>query len=202
MTTRDALIPVAQRDAIVAALYADAHEQNWTHLSAADRSRAYSAWVEDSRIGGILTQYMTPEATRSWIKDGPMKEYRRALRGTGRYAQFGRSGGTTAADIVCAALGPGWSIVEGTTGVKPFHAQATDDSDVAYLAWDEGRNFKNLVWASVRASVELGIPGHVVVTEPPGVTTARNTADSQLAIAKRCGLELHYVREQFGRPRT
>lgn len=203
MITRDAPIPEAQRAVIVTALYADAHEQNWTHLSTADRSRAYSAWVEDERIGGILTQYMTPEAARAWIKDGPMKEYRRALRGAGRYAQFGTSGGTTADDIVRASLGPEWSIIEGTTGVKPFHARVTDESGLtAYLAWDESRNFKNLVWAAVRASVELDIPGHVIVTEPPGVAIARDLADRQRAIAKRCGLGLHYVREQLGSPRS
>ncbi|MFF8894795.1 hypothetical protein [Brevibacterium casei] len=203
MTTRDALIPEAQRALVVTALYKDAHELNWTHLSTADRSGAYSAWVEDERIGGILTRYMTPEAARAWIKDGPMKEYRRALRGAGRYAQFGTSGGTTADDIVRASLGPEWSIIEGTRGVKPFHAHATDSSGlIAYLAWDESRNFKNLVWAAVRVSVELAIPGHVVVTEPPGGATPRDVVDRQHAIAKRCGLALHYVREQFGSPQS
>lgn len=197
--TRDTLVPETQLATVVTALYEDAQAKNWTYLPPRDRSQAYSAWVEDARIGGVLTRYMTPEAARAWIKDGPMKEYGRALRGTGRYARFGRSGGTTAEDIIHAALGDGWQLVEGSAGIKPFHARATDaDGAIVYLAWDEGRNFKNLVWAALRASVELGIPGHVVVTEPPGSTTARDVADGQDAIAQRCGLTLHHVREQLG----
>ena len=197
--TRDTLIPESQLANVVTALYEDAHAKNWIHLPPRDRSQAYSAWVEDARVGGILTKYMTPEAARAWIKDGPMKEYGRALRGTGRYARFGRSGGTGASDIIRAALGDGWQLVEGTAGIKPSHAQATDENGTSvYLAWDEARNFKNLVWAALRASVTLGIPGHVVITEPPGTSTARDVVDVHTAIARRCGLELHHVREHFG----
>ena len=197
--TRDTLIPEAQLATVVTALYEDARAKNWIHLPPRARSQTYSAWVEDARVGAILTKYMAPEAARAWIKDGPMKEYSRALRGTGRYARFGSSGGTTSEDLIRAALGDGWHVVEGTAGIKPFHAQATNlDGEVVYLAWDEGRNFKNLVWASLRASVELDIPGHVIVTEPPGTATARDAVEGQTAIAQRCGLKLHYVREQFG----
>jgi hypothetical protein len=200
--TRDTLIPEAQLASVVTALYEDAHAKNWSHLPPRDRSRAYSAWVDDARIGGILTSYMAPEAARAWIKDGPMKEYGRALRGTGRYARFGKSGGTTAKDIIRAALGDGWTLVEGTDGIKPFHAQASDQSGAqAYLAWDLARNFRNLIWAALRASVELGVPGHVVVTEPPGTATAREVIDGHTAIARRCGLSIHYVREQLGSTR-
>jgi hypothetical protein len=120
----------------------------------------------------------------------------------GRYARFGKSGGTTAQDIIRTALGAGWTLVEGTSGIKPFHAHAADQNGaLAYLAWDEARNFKNLVWAALRASVDLGIPGHVVVTEPPGTVTARDVADGHTAIASRCGLSVHYVREQLGSAR-
>lgn len=199
MRRRDALVPEAQLADVITALYDDAHTQDWTHLSPGDRSRAYSAWVENERVGGVLTKYMTPEAARAWIKDGPMKEYGRAIRGTGRYARFGRSGGTTAEDIVRAALGEDWSLVQGTAGVKPFHAEVTNpDGHLAYVVWGESRNFKNLVWAALRTSVESNTAGHIVVTEPPGVTTPRDLADSQRVIAERCGLHIHYVREQFG----
>lgn len=199
MSRSDALIPEAQLAEIVTALYDDAQAKNWTHLSPSDRSRAYSAWVEDERVGGVLTQYMTPEAARAWIKDGPMKEYGRALRGAGRYARFGRSGGTTAEDIIKAALGEDWAVVEGTAGDKPFHAMAVSRAGrPAYVAWGEGRNFKNLIWAALRACVESAAAGHVVVTEPPGVTTPRDVAYLQKAIAARCGLSIHYVREKLG----
>lgn len=193
------MVPEAQLSEVITALYEDADAQSWSHLSPGDRSRAYSAWVEDERVGGILTKYMTPEAARAWIKDGPMKEYRRALRGGGRYAKFGTAGGTTAADIIAQVLGAQWSVLDGTVGDKPFHARAIGPGGATtYLAWDEARNFKNVVWAALRTSVELGIPGHVVVTEPQGATTSKDIADLHNAITERCDLSLHYVREQFG----
>ncbi len=197
--TRDKLIPETQLAAVVTAIYSDAHVRNWMHLSLAERSRAYSEWVDDDRIGGVLKMYMTPEATRAWIKDGPMKEYSRALRGAGRYARFGRTGGTSVEDILLAALGEGWTMVENTAGIKPFHAEVVNASgEVAYVAWDGAHNFKNLVWAALRTSVERGLVGHVVVTETQGRTTPRELADMQRDIVQRCGLTLHYVREQLG----
>lgn len=197
--TRENLIPDVQLASVVTVIYEDAHAKSWSHLPPRDRSSLYTAWVEDERVGGVLTKYMSPEAARAWIKDGPMKEYGRALRGAGRYARFGGSGGTTALDILRASLGKDWTLIDGTVGIKPFHAQAQDENGVrAYLAWDEGRNFKNLVWAALRASIDLDIPGHVIVTEPQGVTTSRESADIHAAIARRCGLGIHYVREQLG----
>ena len=197
--TRDTLVPEAQLTGVIKAIYEDAHAKKWSHLPPRDRSQAYTSWMDDDRIGGVLTKYMTPEAARAWIKDGPMKEYGRALRGAGRYARFGNSGGTTAQDVLRAALGEGWDLVEGSEGIKPFHALASDPSgSKTYLAWDQSRNFKNLVWAALRASVELEIPGHVVVTEPPGAVTARETVASHKAIVARCRLDLHYVREHLG----
>ena len=113
---RPTLLPEHQLETVVAALYAQADDAGWDNLGPRDRSRMYSDWVEPTDpIGKILAQYMTPEAARSWIKDGPMKEYARANRGTGRYASFGRRGGTTPADIVRHALGETAQIVPGTT---------------------------------------------------------------------------------------
>jgi hypothetical protein len=200
--TRDNLIPDAHLSGVVTILYDDAHAKSWSHLPPRDRSALYNSWVEDERVGGVLTRYMSPEAARAWIKDGPMKEYGRALRGTGRYARFGRSGGTTVEDILRASLGQDWTLVDGSVGIKPFHAQAESRSGHhAFLTWDEGRNFKNLVWAALRASVDLGIPGHVIVTQPQGATTTRETAEMHAKIAQRCNLTLHYVREQLGTAR-
>lgn len=197
--TRDNLLAIGQLDAVVTALYADAEAMDWTHLPLRDRTKAYAAWVDDPRIGGVLNRYMAPEAARAWIKDGPMKEYSKALRGSGRYARYGRSGGTTPDDIVRVALGRDWRVVEGTLGTKPFHAKAANSAgDIVYVAWDEGRNFKNVVWAALRASVEMGLPGHVVVTEPPGTVTPREQSHTYAAMARRCRLDLHFVREQLG----
>jgi hypothetical protein len=196
---RDALLPDEQLTLVVTALYTDADARGWGSLSLADRSRAYSEWIEDGRVGVILTKYMTPEAARSWIKDGPMKEYSRATRGTGRYARFGRHGGTGPADVAATALGPGAQVVEGSVSVKPSHCLATTASgEVVYIAWDEARNFRSIVWAALRASVEDGYDAHVVVMEPPGKATTTDDILSHKALAQRCGIEVHHMRERLG----
>ena len=87
--SRDKLLPALLRAQVVKAIYGDADRVGWQTLPLPDRTRAFNEWVEDDRIGGVLTQFMTPEQARSWIKDGPMKEYARALRGAGRYAAHG-----------------------------------------------------------------------------------------------------------------
>jgi len=198
---RPTLLPDEQLETVVTAIYSDAQSSAWENLSVADRTRQYNAWVSDERVGGILTQYMTPEKARSWIKDGPMKEYGRARRGTGRYARFGRQAGTTAEDVVRAALGAGAVPIPGTEGLKPFHCRAqTTQGGVAFVAWGEARNFRNLLWAALRASVEDGVPSHVVVMEPPGGATPRDVVTAHTALAARCGLGVHHISETIGAP--
>jgi hypothetical protein len=196
---RDALLPEERLARVVTVLYADADVRGWDTLPLADRSRAYSEWVEDERVGGILTKYMTPEAARSWIKDGPMKEYSRATRGTGRYSRFGRQGGTGPVDIAVTALGPAAVIIDGSVGVKPSHCHAeTASGEMVYLVWGEARNFRNLLWAALRASIETDYCAHIVVTEPPGKATTTDEVLTHKALAERCGLSVHHMRERLG----
>jgi hypothetical protein len=196
---RDSLLPDEQLSLVVSALYADADARSWQTLSLSDRTRIYSSWVEDENVGGILTKYMSSEAARSWIKDGPMKEYNRATRGTGRYARFGRKGGTGPIDIAFRVLGAEASVVDDTVGVKPSHCRAvTDAGDIAFLTWGVASNFRNLVWAALRASVEHGYDSHVIVMEPPGRATTTDEVLMQKALAERCGVGLHHMRERLG----
>lgn len=200
--SRDSLLPPKQLAAIVAALYTDADDAGWAHLPSAERTRLYRQWIDDPRVGRILTRFMTPEQARSWIKDGPMKEYANARRGTGRYARFGRHGGTGADEIAVAALGTGACVVDGTEGVKPPHCKATDAAgESAYLAWGEATNFRNLLWATLRVSVTENVAAHMVVLEPPGQTTPSADSNVHHAMARRCGLYLHYLPEVIGQAR-
>jgi hypothetical protein len=197
---RDRLLPEEQLASVVRTLYAEADDLRWDTLSLPDRSRTYAAWVEDPKVGGILTRYMTPEAARSWIKDGPMKEYSRARRGAGRYARFGRVAGTTAIDIVRKILGADAEIVSGSEGDKPFHCRVEQRDHELFLVWGEARNYRNLLWAALRESVVRGIEAHVVVMEPPGQTTPADEANFHKAIAARCGLAAHHMREHLAPP--
>jgi hypothetical protein len=198
--SRDKLLPRGVRATLVTVLYADAERMSWQTLALPDRSRAYSAWVDDPRIGGVLTKFMTPEQARSWLKDGPMKEYGRALRGAGRYAIHGRQGGTGPTQVVEHALGVEAAIVPDSIGSKPLHCLAKTGEDIAYVVWGDGKNFRNLLWAALRVSVDDGLDAHIVVMEPPGITTTADEMKRHRALADRCNLQLHHMREILGAP--
>lgn len=196
--TRDLLLPEALRADVVRALYADANQLGWTTLGPQAKTVAFNRWVEDPRVGGRLAGYMSPEQARLWIKDGPMKEYARAMRGAGRFAELGRQGGTSPQDIVNRALGAGAQI-QGNVGTKPPHCLATNrDGTTAYVTWGDTSSLKHLLWAALRASIEQDLSGHIVVLEPPGTVTPTAAAEEQKAITQRCGLQLHHLREVLG----
>lgn len=199
---RPGIVSEADLAAVVAALYQDADDAGWEALSPRDRSRMYGEWVEAERVGTVLTRYMTPEAARSWIKDGPMKEYARANRGAGRYAEFGRKGGTGVSDVVKVALGPNAKLVEGSEAVKPFRCHATAveaNGATSLITWGETRQFKDLLWAALRELTDGQVTAaHIVVMEPPGRIASPTDRERQAAMARRCWISLHYMREVLG----
>lgn len=196
---RPTILPQRQHDNIVRALYTQADNAGWETLGPQDRSRMYTQWVEPNNdVGKILASYMTPEAARSWIKDGPMKEYARANRGVGRYADFGRQGGTSPSDIVRHALGDEATVEIGSQAVKPMRCHAQSATRRHLVVWGERRTFKDLLWAALRAATEDGDAPTIVVLEPPGRVTPLDERKRLNAIAERCGLTVHYMREVLG----
>lgn len=189
-------VPQDQIDAVVKALYADADRLGWKHLSPSQRTAQYDQWVIEPAVGGALTAYMSSENARSWIKDGPMKEYGRARLGAGRYAKFGAAQGPTPSQIAAHALGVDVVIVEGSVGVKPFHCMATTrDNAPAYVAWGEAKNFRYLVWAClVFLANHPGGHASIVVTETMTNPTTAAEKTRQTAIADRCSIGLKYFR--------
>jgi hypothetical protein len=190
-------VPAEQVEAIVKALYADADSLDWEHLPPGRRTVHYDKWVSASEIGAVLNLYMSSENARSWIKDGPMKEYGRARQGAGRYAKLGSAQGTTPEQIANHALGATASIAEGSMGVKPFHCVATTSLNSArtYVAWGAAKNIRYLVWACLNYLADN--PDHdatVVITETMAnpTTTAEKTRHSR--IAAQCSLGLRYFR--------
>jgi hypothetical protein len=199
---RNRLLPTAQHDSVISALYNAADEAGWSDLIPQERTRFYRQWIDDPEIGGILTRFMTPEAARSWIKDGPMKEYANASRGTGRYARFGREGGTGADDVARAALGADATVVEGSQKSKPHRCLVTAAAERDnFVVWGSGENLRNLLWAALRAEVIDYMPAHIVILEPPGQPTTTAEKRTQRALADRCQLSLHYLPEVLGKVR-
>lgn len=189
-------VPQEQIDSVVKALYADADRLGWEHLSPQQRTAQYDQWVTNPAIGGVLTTCMSSENARSWIKDGPMKEYGRARQGAGRYARFGSADGPTAGQIAAHALGAGAVVVDGSVGVKPFHCVATASGDrPTYVAWGEAKNFRYLVWACLGyLGDNPGAAASVVIMETMADPTTGAEKSRHATIAGRCSIGLKYYR--------
>ena len=76
-----ATVPKEIRHEVVRALYQQVETMNWELMSPQQKSQQYARWIDDPAIGGRLTQFQSAEDARVWLKDGPMKEFARALDG-------------------------------------------------------------------------------------------------------------------------
>jgi hypothetical protein len=188
-------VPKDQIDGVVKALYAAADRLDWEHLPPNNRTAQYDDWVTDHEIGGVLTKYMSIENARSWIKDGPMKEYGRARLGAGRYARFGASVGPTAEQLVQHALGSDAAVVDNSKGVKPFHCLAKIDGATTYVVWDAAKNVRHLVWATINhLASNPSHEGCIVILETLDHPVTRGEKAHHERIAERCSIAIKYYR--------
>lgn len=188
-------VPRDQVESVVKTLYADADRLGWEHLAPSDRTSQYDDWVTDPEIGGVLTRYMTSENARSWIKDGPMKEYGRARLGAGRYAKFGTPAGPTAQELVTHVVGTDAEVIDGSTGIKPFHCLAASAGRTTYIAWDNAKNLRHLVWASISYLADHpSDDAQIVLLESLGHPTTAADKARHRRIAERCSIEIKYYR--------
>lgn len=194
-------VPRDQVESVVKRLYAAADRIDWEHLPANVRTTQYDEWISDPEIGGVLTGYMSSENARSWIKDGPMKEYARARLGAGRYARFGSTKGPTADQLVAHVLGENAELLEDSAGIKPFHCLGATPASVTYITWGTARNLRHLVWACINHLASH--PTHdayVVILESLEHPTTRAAKTRHGRIAERCSIDFKYLRVPAPRP--
>jgi hypothetical protein len=156
-----ATIPPNVRDAVLVELIRQLDEMKWEELAASDTSTWYHRFVRDENIGGRLVQYMSEAEIRVWIKDGPAKDYRRALEGRGSYAQYTTRAFPGPEFIVRVALGVGWTLVADSVEEKPMRCLAQSKSQVKFLIWGPTKSLKDLVW---HAMVKLAENPHTAIT--------------------------------------
>lgn len=180
--------------AIVSRLFRDADELDWGHISSGERTAQYSNWLQARDIGGELTRYMTSDEARVWIKDGPMKEWSRAVNGVGRYADLIVNPQASAASIVTKALGQNWVVQDGSLMVKPLRVVVARDQEQAVFTWGPARDFKHLLWAALKADAE-GDPRDWVLCTTSTFTRPlpANSVRFHQRIARRCALKLIHV---------
>lgn len=179
---------------IVTHLFADAERLKWTYMNATERSRQYREWLQDPRIGGTLSGFMASGEARVWIKDGPMKEFARAVHGQGKYAHLISGRAPSPELIVRKALGDEWQVVEGSQKIKPLRVTARKEEEEVVFTWGPVRDFKHLVWAALSALAEGDTRSWVLCLTASFVNpTPRNAQAHNLRLAEQCGLKVVHL---------
>lgn len=191
-------IPVPQevRDAVIREVYRQADSLDWEEISARQKTRHYSQWVEDPAIGGELADYYTAEGMRVWLKDGPLKEYARALEDFGPFAQYATHRLSPPSEFIPEVLGAEWAIVPASIGEKPMHCLATNGTKQRYVCWGKPRTYRDLLWAAVNKALTTTTRPMIVIYLNEGKTVSANLERLHERIAEHCSLDLAYVRRR------
>ncbi|EYR65311.1 hypothetical protein N866_00125 [Actinotalea ferrariae CF5-4] len=143
-------VPALVRREVIQRLYAHMDRLRWEEITHREKSDAYERFVNDPEIGGRLTRYIGSDKIRVWIKDGPAKEYGRALEGVGSYASYSTRMYPSPQRFVAQVLGPEWRVRDGSVDDKPMRCWAEADHDSArYVIWGPLTGLKDLVWQAV-----------------------------------------------------
>lgn len=156
-------IPAAVRHEVIAEIYRRLDDMRWEERTAGECSAAYVQFVQDPAIGGALAPFIPKDRIRVWIKDGPAKEYRRALEGVGSYAEFTTRQAPPPQKVVNAAIGADWSVVDGTVADKPMRCTARMGDESRRLIWGPAGSLKDLVWHAAVHLAERPHDGAVTV---------------------------------------
>jgi|LakWasMet46_HOW7_FD_contig_111_127463_length_3224_multi_2_in_0_out_0_2 hypothetical protein len=183
-----------KHEAVVRKIYADAKSLDWQHCSHSEKTAQYERWLDDKEVGGVLKEWMSGDI-RVWIKDGPMKEFARAMAGEGEYARFLDVHPRSAGAVVSAAFGAGWRVRKDSESVKPLGCIAERGNESKRVFWGPPKDLKHLVWAALQASVAAPKEAVAVVVfdtiESP-LTEPKRKAFSALAL--RANVPISFVR--------
>jgi hypothetical protein len=170
---------------------------DWELLSRDEKSQRYARWIDDPAIGGRLTQFQSAEDARVWLKDGPMKEYARALDGVGPFADFTTKRLSHPEELLRRALGEQWTIVAGSRGYKPLHCLVTDGTETRFLCWGKSGTFRDLVWAALNRAVDATPRPLIVVTVRDGQDVNGEERRRHERIAAHCGIDVRHIHRRL-----
>jgi len=174
-------IPTSLRHDVISEIYRQFDEMKWEERTQPERSSAYQRFVDDPKVGGLLAQHIPVEKVRVWIKDGPAKEYRRALEGVGPYSDFTTRFSVGAEGVVAAVLEPGWTILDKSVREKPMRCIVEHDRRHRLVVWGPDSSLKELFWhIAVHVSERSGVS-----ERPLLVLTKRGNAPIDAAVWRR-----------------
>lgn len=181
---------------IVKLLYDEAEAMGWLYLPDSERTASYNRWADDPRVGGRMALFLkTTQQRRVWIKDGPMKEYARAIYGVGKYAPLIERPGAAVSTLVSKALGPEWEADLSTRQIKPLRVLAhAGEGRGTRFTWGPAKDLKHLVWAALRAQAGGdATPWTLCVVSSFVQPLPLEEKQEHLRIGERCGLQIVHV---------
>jgi len=186
-------IPSDIRNSVASTVIQRAIDMNWDDLTMAERSRIYEAWVDDPQVGGQLTAYIPRSRIRVWIKDGPMKEYARARRGLGPYAQYVTNPANHEREICARVLGHEWAVVAESIDVKPaqFRAVHSTDESTCIIYWGTTHEAKHLLWAALNTAEHQDPIMVIVGTRRAPIVASECTVLE--TIARRANIRIEFM---------
>ncbi|GGP50225.1 hypothetical protein [Saccharothrix coeruleofusca] len=190
-------MPKELRESVIRELYRQVGSLDWEGISSRERTAYYTRWVEDEAIGGVLADYYTAEGMRVWIKDGPLKEYARALENVGPYAMYATKRLSPPNEFIVEVLGDTWRIRPDSIREKPMHCIATDGQQDRYVCWGRPRTFRDLLWAAVNYAVTTPSKPLIVVYITDDTVIEERQKLQHVRIAKHCSLDLAYVHRRL-----
>ena len=161
-------IPRPVRDAVRASLGRQFDALRWEALTNPERTEAYERFVRDPTVGGLLAPYKAAGDIRVWIKDGPAKEYGRALEGRGYMAEHVSRAYPGPGAVVRSALGDEWKARIDAMNEKPMRCFAEDGKGQSmFVIWGPLTALQGLIWHSalIRAD-EPTVPITIAITKP------------------------------------
>ncbi|MFJ3505293.1 hypothetical protein [Streptomyces sp. NPDC090135] len=193
-------IPADVEDAVLRLVYSKAAQADWLALSDDERTRLYQRWTDDPEIGGRLIGHLDSAANvRPWLKDGPMKEYQRALRGGTKYAKYVSKPAATIEEIIEKTLGGEWEVVPRSKRQKPMRAKArkvgSEDEELHFVVGSSS-NFKNLLWPAIldRSNGQTA-PWTICVIDAFTSPVTREERATHERVARFLGVRVIYFQE-------
>lgn len=194
-------VPDDVRREVVQEIYRVLDARRWEELPSPEKSAEYERMIESDTIGKALENYMDPGGIRVWIKDGPAKEYGRALEGIGSYVEYTSRQMTGPERIVSAALGSRWSADLDTLTDKPMRCDAiAEGEDPRTVMWGEIGRLKDLAWQCLltRAAHPQERPVMVIVRRSASPLPASQRSKAQ-KIAELVGADFFEMQRLAGR---
>lgn len=182
-------------------IYAQMVAMDWTHTPDTDHTKAYRTWTDDPQVGGRLRPFLeTDDSIRVWLKNGPIKEYPRAIYGVGKYAKCVISPATPVQSLIANALGSGWVVDLETLKVKPLMVnihRAERESEEQRFAWGPAKDFKHLIWSAIRDEAKGdALPRVLCVIETFANPTSPAEKAFHMHVGQRLGIAIKHVTDQ------